>query len=297
MKNFLSISDLSRQEVENLLKRALFFKTKQKFPSYSPHILANLFYESSTRTRTSFEVAAKHLSLDVINIDLSTSSETKGEVIWDTLQTLSAMGISLFVIRHSEERLPARLAQGLGDSAHVINAGDGKNAHPSQAMLDLMTIVEHKPNLSELKIAIIGDLKHSRVANSLQCLFKLMGVGELVLVAPPLWQPEVVHHGRVTSELSEGMENADVVISLRVQKERLTDHEQFDLMTYRERYALTANRMRQAKQDAIVMHPGPINRGIEIDSDVADSSQSVILQQVQNGVYMRMAILEFLILS
>ena len=169
MKNFLSISDLSRQEVENLLKRALFFKTKQKFPSYSPHILANLFYESSTRTRTSFEVAAKHLSLDVINIDLSTSSETKGEVIWDTLQTLSAMGISLFVIRHSEERLPARLAQGLGDSAHVINAGDGKNAHPSQAMLDLMTIVEHKPNLSELKIAIIGDLKHSRVANSLQC--------------------------------------------------------------------------------------------------------------------------------
>ena len=295
MKNFLCISDLSRQEVENLLKRALFFKTKQKLPSYSPHILANLFYESSTRTRTSFEVAAKRLSIDVINIDLSTSSETKGEVIWDTLQTLSAMGISFFVIRHSEERLPARLAQGLGDSAHVINAGDGKNAHPSQAMLDLMTIVEHKPNLSALKIAIVGDIKHSRVANSLQCLFKLMGVEELVLVAPSSWQPEIVYHGQVTAELSEGIKDADVVISLRVQKERLTDHEQFDLMTYRERYALTANRMRQAKHDAIVMHPGPINRGVEIDSDVADSPQSVILQQVQNGVYMRMAILESLI--
>ena len=176
----------------------------------------------------------------------------------------------------------------------MINAGDGKHAHPSQAMLDLMTIMEKKSNLNDLKIAIVGDIRHSRVANSLQSLFKLMQVGELVLVAPKAWQPERVHYGRVTAVLSEGMQDADVIVGLRVQKERIAVHEQLDLVQYRAQYALTSDAVRLAKSDAIIMHPGPINRGIEIDSEVADGPQSLILTQVQNGVYMRMAILESL---
>lgn len=295
MKHFLSIVDLSRQHVEDLLQRALFFKQKQQFPAYPKHTLANLFYENSTRTRISFELAAKHLAMQVINVDLSTSSENKGEVIEDTVHTMAAMGISIFAIRHSEDGLPKRVAKDLNEGVHVINAGDGKHAHPSQAMLDLMTIVEKKPNLASLKIVIVGDIRHSRVANSLQYLFKLMQVGELVLVAPKPWQPEIVHYGHVTADLSESLQGADVVIALRVQKERLSEHEQLDLVHYRAQYALTKDSVKMAKPDAIIMHPGPINRGIEIDSAVADGPQSVILTQVQNGVYMRMAILEALI--
>ncbi|OGV49838.1 MAG: aspartate carbamoyltransferase [Legionellales bacterium RIFCSPHIGHO2_12_FULL_42_9] len=297
MKHFLSIADLSRQQVEHLLQRALFFKQKQQFPVYPHHALANLFYENSTRTRISFELAAKNLSMEVVNVDLSTSSETKGEGIDDTIQTLAAMGITLFAIRHSEDGLPEHLAKGVNVGVHVINAGDGKHAHPSQAMLDLMTIVEKKPNLASLKIVIVGDIRHSRVANSLQCLFKLMQVGELVLVAPKPWQPEIVHYGHVTADLSEALQGADVVIGLRVQKERLAGHEQLDLAQYRAQFALTEDAVAMAKPDAIIMHPGPINRGIEIDTAVADGLQSVILTQVQNGVYMRMAILESMVLN
>jgi aspartate carbamoyltransferase catalytic subunit len=295
MKHFLSVADLSIQQVEALLSRAMHFKKTQKFPAYPKQLLANLFYESSTRTRVSFEVAAKRLSIGVINVDLATSSETKGEALWDTLQTLAAMGITLFVVRHAEDCLPERIARGAGDGVHIINAGDGKHAHPSQALLDLMTILEIKPNLQDLKIAIVGDIRHSRVANSLQCLFRLMGVRELVLVAPEPWQPEVVHHGRVTDKLSVGLRDADVVIGLRVQKERIAGYEQLDLESYRTGYALTQDALALAKPDAIIMHPGPMNRGMEIESAVADSPQSVILTQVQNGVYMRMAILESLV--
>lgn len=295
MNHFLSIAELSPQQVGHLLQRAFFFKQSLQFPSYPQHTLANLFYENSTRTRISFELAAKHLAMQVVNLDLSTSSETKGEVIEDTVQTLAAMGVTLFVIRHAQDGLPQLVAQGLNEAVHVINAGDGQHAHPSQALLDLMTIVEKKPNLATLKIAIVGDIRHSRVANSLQFLFKLMHVGELVLVSPKQWQPETVHFGHVTAELSEGLQGADVIIGLRVQKERLAESEQFDLAHYRGRYALTQDAVRMAKPDAIIMHPGPINRGIEIDSELADGPQSVILTQARNGVFMRMAILESLI--
>ena len=183
----------------------------------------------------------------------------------------------------------------LGSDNHVINAGDGQHAHPSQAMLDLMTITEKKPNLSDLKITIVGDIAHSRVANSLQCLFKLMGVGEVCLVAPSCWQPAVIHYGWVTDSLVEGLQQADVVIGLRVQKERLAEGEALDLPHYRAHYALTQDALRFAKTDVMVMHPGPINRGVEIDHEVADGPHSAILTQVHNGVYMRMAILESLI--
>lgn len=295
MKHFLDISQLSSFDIKQLIQRALDFKTNSTYPNYSPFTVTNLFYEHSTRTRVSFELAANHLAMPVVNLSLQQSSESKGEVIEDTIKTLTAMGLSIFVIRHVQDGLPQEIAKVCDEGVHIINAGDGQHAHPSQAMLDLMTIIEQKPNLSQLKIAIVGNLRHSRVANSFQSICALMGVGELALVAPDIWQPHVVHYGKATASLKEGLENADVVICLRVQRERLSVDEQLDLSTYRRDYALTHDSLAYARPDAMVMHPGPINRGIEIDSDVADGPQSFILRQVQNGVFMRMAILEALV--
>jgi len=294
MNHFLEISQLNQQQVARLLERSFYFKRAKKFPDLSDYRLANLFYENSTRTRVSFELAATNLSIPVINLDINNSSECKGETIEDTFNTLAAMGINFHVIRHRQEGVQQKLAHQAVNTAHVINAGDGKHAHPSQAMLDLMTIIEQKPDIDQLKIAIVGDLRHSRVANSLQCLFALMGVKELALVAPPLWQPQTVHFGSVTDSLADGISGADVVICLRVQKERLADDEQLDWLTYRTHYALTAAALKMAKPDAMVMHPGPVNREVEIDSDIVDGRQSFILQQVTNGVFMRMAIIESL---
>ena len=198
-------------------------------------------------------------------------------------------------MRHKQDYLPQHLADALDSAVHVINAGDGVHAHPSQALLDVMTIIEQKPKLDTLKIAILGNIKHSRVAHSLQHICRLLGVGELVLVAPELWQPDAVHYGQVTADLASGLADADVVICLRVQRERLLENEHLDLAIYRRDYALTSKSLAFAKPDAMVMHPGPINRGIEIDSEVADGKQSFILRQVHNGVYARMAILDALI--
>ncbi|MDR3501122.1 MAG: aspartate carbamoyltransferase catalytic subunit [Legionella sp.] len=295
MKHFLEVSQLSRQQIESLLQRAFSFKQQKNYPSYQQHTVANLFYENSTRTRVSFELAANHLSMPVINLDLQSSSETKGEVIEDTIKTLAAMGISHFVIRHQQDGLQQSLAQKLGNEVHIINAGDGTHAHPSQALLDMMTILEQKPKLEQLKIAILGNIRHSRVANSFQCMSKALGVGELVLIAPELWQPQTLHYGRVTTNIREGLADADVVMCLRVQRERLLADDQMDLEQYRHDFALTQNSLALAKPDVMVMHPGPMNRGIEIDSDIADGVHSFILQQVQNGVLARMAIFDALI--
>ena len=294
MKHFLEISQLSSVEIMALIHRALYFKDNPDYPCYQKDPLANLFYENSTRTRVSFELAARNLSIPVVNFDLHSSSENKGELIVDTVRTLAAMGIKFIVIRHVKEGLPQFIADTCGEELRIINAGDGTHAHPSQAMLDIMTIVEKKPDLSQLKIAMVGDIRHSRVANSLQCLCAVLGVGELVLVAPAIWQPTSVHYGRVTDSLLDGIAEADVVICLRVQRERLLATEHLDVASYRRDYALTRDSLACAKTDAMLMHPGPINRGIEIDSDVADGPQSYILQQVSNGIYMRMAILEAL---
>ena len=296
MKHFLEISQLTQHDITTLIHRALKFKQIATYPSY-PHVpMATLFYENSTRTRVSFELAAKHLGMPVVNLDMLSSSESKGEQMDDTVRTLAAMGVKLFVIRHQRNGVPQSLAETCGDAIHIINAGDGTHAHPSQALLDLMTIMERKPDLRSLKLAIVGDIRHSRVANSLQQACSLLGVGELTLVAPEQWQPLDVHYGRVTASLQDGVSDADVVICLRVQRERLQADEHLDLAGYRRDYALTRDSLAYAKPDALVMHPGPINRGVEIDSDVADGPQSCILQQVQNGVFMRMAILEHLIL-
>lgn len=292
MNHLLDINQLSQHDVSRLLQRAMNYKQKVDFPRYPSFPLVSLFYENSTRTRVSFELAAKQLGMPVVNLDLQTSSEKKGEIIDDTFQTLKAMGFRVFVIRHKTEGLPAILAERYGDGVHIVNAGDGQHAHPTQALLDLMTILEYKSDLHRLKIAIVGDLRHSRVANSWQHLCALMGVGELALVSPEHWQSTHVHCGHVTSSLEEGLSGADVIICLRVQNERLHDTEQLDKTAYRRDYALTMASLAYAKPDAIVMHPGPMNRGVEIDSEVADGAQSVILQQVRNGVYMRMSVLE-----
>ncbi|HAT8642227.1 TPA: aspartate carbamoyltransferase catalytic subunit [Legionella pneumophila] len=295
MKHFLEISQLSSEQIESLLQRALYFKHTKRYPSYSQSIIANLFYENSTRTRISFELAERHLGMSVVNLDLQTSSETKGEAIEDTIRTLAAMGIQYLVIRHKQDGLQQDLANKLSDRVHIINAGDGTHAHPSQAILDMVTIIEQKKRLDKLKIAILGNIKHSRVANSFQCICSKLGVGELVLISPEIWQPSQVHFGRVTDNLNEGLDGADVVICLRVQRERLLEDDHLDLDFYRNNFALTQKSLSYAKPDAMVMHPGPMNRGVEIDSEVVDGNQSFILQQVTNGVYARMAILESLI--
>ena len=294
MKHFLEISQLSLRDVTHLIQRALHFKKNAIYPVYSSCPVINLFYENSTRTRVSFELAAKHLGMPVVNLDLQSSSESKGEVIEDTFRTLAAMGVKLFVIRHAEDGLPQRLADLTDCDIRIINAGDGKHAHPSQAMLDFMTIMERKPELNHIKIAIVGNIRHSRVANSLQCLSATLGVGELVMVAPKCWQPVTVHYGNVTDSLQDGLKDADVVICLRVQKERLLSGEELDLAQYHREYGLTGERLACIKSDTMIMHPGPINRGVEISNDVADGPQSFILEQVKNGVFMRMAILESL---
>ncbi len=294
LKHLLEINQLSYDNVMQLVNRAIEFKKNENHPRYADCTLANLFYENSTRTRISFELAAQYLGMHVVNVDIPQSSEQKGEIIEDTIHTLAAMGIRLFVIRHRQNGLPQAMAGAFLQGVHIINAGDGTNAHPSQALLDIMTILEHKPALDQLKIAVIGDLLHSRVANSLQNICGLMGVKELVLIAPDIWLPPVVHYGRVTDSLEDGLTGADVVITLRVQKERLSDEKRLDLMEYHRAYGITKSRLAYAKQDVMIMHPGPINRGVEIDSDVADGPQSFILKQVQNGVFMRMAILEAL---
>lgn len=295
MNHFLEISQLSRQEIEALIDRAFYFKHKSKYPSYTKYPVANLFYENSTRTRVSFQMAAHHLSMPVINLDLQSSSESKGEVIADTLDNLAAMGIHHFVIRHQQEGLQQQLADQFGHSAHIINAGDGTHAHPSQALLDIMTIIEQKPKLDQLKIAVIGNIKHSRVANSLQAMCAKLGVRELVFIAPAIWQPQSMSYGQLTDNLAEGLAQADVVMCLRVQRERLLVNEHLDLEDYRSHFALTTASLAYAKPDAIIMHPGPVNRGLEIDSNLVNGNHSVILQQVTNGVYARMAILDALI--
>jgi aspartate carbamoyltransferase catalytic subunit len=295
MTHFLDITQLTVDDIERLVARARWFKQATHYPIYSHAALANLFYENSTRTRASFELAAQHLGLRVVHMDMMHSSESKGEDIHDTLKTLASMGINVASIRHSKEHLPAQMADTAPTSLHIINAGDGTHAHPSQAMLDLMTVMEKKSNIAHLKIAIVGDLRHSRVANSLQHVCALFQVNELMLVGPELWLPNEIIYGKTTTSLQEGLMDADVVVALRVQRERLMDDEQLDLNQYRRDYAITTTTLLHAKQDVMVMHPGPVNRGIEIDSDVVDGKHSSIWEQVTNGVFMRMAIIEYLI--
>src|SRR5690606_23241117 len=251
----------------------------------------NLFFENSTRTRTTFEIAAKRLSADVINLDISRSSTAKGETLLDTIANLSAMAADLFVVRHSESGAPYLIAQHVAPHVHVINAGDARPAHPTQGLLDLSTIRHYKKDFSNLTVAIVGDVLHSRVARSDIHALTTLGAAEVRVVGPRTLVPgDMAPMGvKVFHSLEEGIEGCDVVIMLRLQNERMSGALLPSSQEYFKTYGLTPEKLRRAKPDAIVMHPGPINRGVEIASEVVDGEQSVILPQVTFGIAVRMA--------
>ncbi|MCE5234300.1 MAG: aspartate carbamoyltransferase catalytic subunit [Mizugakiibacter sp.] len=253
----------------------------------------NLFFEHSTRTRTSFELAAKRLGADVVNFDVALSSTNKGESLLDTLHTLEAMRLDALVVRHKENGTPELLARHATSAVAVVNAGDGQRAHPTQGLLDALTIRQQRPDFENLAVVICGDIRHSRVARSDVHALAALGVGEIRLCAPPALQPDPAEFPgcRIGEDFDTALRGADVAIMLRIQKERIVDAALPDDGAYFARYGLDARRLALARPGCLVMHPGPINRGIEIADAVADGPQSRILAQVANGVFVRMAVL------
>jgi aspartate carbamoyltransferase catalytic subunit len=291
MDSLIDVTDLTEKQINALIQRALLLKQMKTYPSYPNINVLNLFYEDSTRTRLSFELAAKRLGLTVLNLDPKRSSETKGELLSDTLETVAAMGVDIVVIRHTDDAIFEQIKNNLHATLHLINAGCGMLAHPTQALLDIMTMLEAKVDLKAAKITVVGDILHSRVAGSLQRLCAILGVHRLVFTGPRLCLPEQVAYGEVTDDFDDALSDADVVIALRIQRERFDIDKHIDF----DRYKLTEIALKYAKKNACIMHPGPINRGVEIDSAVADGPQSYILKQVENGVFLRMAVLEGLL--
>ena len=298
LKHFLTTEGLSRELLTQILDTADSFvsigeQPIKKVPLLRGKTVVNLFFEASTRTRTTFELAAKRLSADVLNINISTSATSKGESLMDMLRNLEAMASDMFVVRHANSGAAHFIAQNVTPNVAIINAGDGSHAHPTQAMLDMLTIRRHKGNFSNLAIAIVGDIAHSRVARSQIHALNGLKAGEIRVIAPNTLLPHDMEsfNVRVFSNMEQGLKDVDVIIMLRLQKERIrsailpSEHEFYRL------YGLTSEKLAYARPDAIVMHPGPINRGVEIESDVADGPQSVILNQVNYGIAVRMAIL------
>lgn len=298
LKHFLTTEGLSRALLTEILDRAEQFvtspsKIQNKFPLLRGKTVMNLFFENSTRTRITFELAAQRLSADIVNLDIRSSSASKGESLLDTIRNLEAMNCDIFVVRHHHSSAPHFIARYCAPHISVLNAGDGYHAHPTQAMLDMLTIRQHKPDFSELTVAITGDIRHSRVARSQIHALNTLGVKEIRVIAPGTLMPVGIEQMNVTvfNSLDEGLKDVDVVVMLRLQKERMqvamlpSEKEYFSL------YGLTEARLKLAKPDAIVMHPGPVNRGVEIESSVADGPQSVIMQQVTNGIAVRMAVM------
>jgi aspartate carbamoyltransferase catalytic subunit len=297
-RHLLGIDGLDAGEISLILDTAEAMKeigtrSVKKVPTLRGRTVVNLFFEPSTRTRTSFEIAEKRLSADTLSIATSTSSVTKGETLLDTVRNLEAMAPDMIVMRHASSGAPHLLAR-MCRSA-IVNAGDGMHEHPTQALLDAFTIREHKRRLSGLKVAIIGDLLHSRVLRSNLLLLKTMGA-EVWACGPATLVPVGLERlaARVTTSVDEAVDGADVVMMLRIQQERMHGHFFPSVREYFSLFGLTVERLRRAASDAIVMHPGPMNRGVEIDSEVADGPGSVILEQVSNGVAVRMAVLYLL---
>lgn len=257
--------------------------------------VANLFFEPSTRTRNTFEIAGKRTSANIINVDLANSATKKNESLLDTMHTLKAMQIDMFVIRHKQNGLPHYVAENLKDVS-ILNAGDGINAHPTQALLDMLTIRQHKKKFENLSVAIVGDIIHSRVAHSDIQALKALGTTDIRLIAPIglQYSSEQCATVKCFDDIEAGLKDCDVVMVLRLQKERMLEADIPNEQEYFDSYGLTIERLALAKENVIVMHPGPINRGVEIDSSVADGNQSVILQQVTNGIAIRMAVMEIL---
>lgn len=297
-KNLLGIKELTADEMYHLLETAGSFKDVlkrdiKKVPPLRGKTVVSLFFEPSTRTRTSFTLAAKRLSADVVNFSLSSSSVVKGETIQDTALTIQSLGADFVIIRHASSGVPHYLSRILDIS--VINAGDGANEHPTQALLDLFTILSHKKRIEGLNVAIIGDIAHSRVAKSNIYGLTKLGAKVRVICPPTLMPAEINRLGAdVYHSVEEGIKNADVVMALRLQLERQSKGFLPSLNEYFNLYGLTSERLKLANKDAIVMHPGPMNRGVEIASDVADGPRSVILEQVTNGIAVRMAVLYLL---
>ena len=297
MKDLVGIKDISRQEIEEILNTAKAFKEVlqrdiKKVPTLRGRTAINLFFEPSTRTRTSFELAEKRLSLDVLNFSVSTSSVVKGETLYDTLKTIESYNVDYIVIRHSSSGAARFVAN--HTPASVINAGDGTNEHPTQALLDAFSILEVKGRLDGLKIAIVGDIIHSRVARSNLYLLSKFDT-EIKFVGPPTLLPQdAPDNVKIFYDLKEGVKDSDVVMLLRIQLERQNAAFIPSLKEYFHLWGVKKDTFSYLKDDAIIMHPGPMNRGVEISTEVADSSRSIILRQVTNGIATRMAVIYLL---
>ena len=298
LQHLLSIQEMDVSLIKDIFIRADKFlinnQSISKYDVLQGKTICNLFFENSTRTQTTFEIAAKRLSADVINLDIATSSQSKGESILDLINNLIAMGVSIFVVRHSKPGIPAKIAQNIKNMAHVINAGDGNKEHPTQALLDAYTIRSYKKKFDDLKVAIVGDIEHSRVAKSEIYILNKLGVKEVRVIGTESLMPKNINDLKIKafSSMNEGLKNVDAILMLRIQKERMGKNTIPSEKEYFKTYGLNEERLKFAKKDCLVLHPGPINRGVEIDSLVADGKQSVILQQVKNGIAIRMAVME-----
>lgn len=302
LKHFLSIADLPRELLVDILDSAERFapvgdRAVKNVPLLRGKTVVNLFFEPSTRTRSTFELAAKRLSADIMNLNIEASATRKGESLSDTLRTLEAMHCDMFVVRHQNSGAAEFIADQVAPHISVINAGDGRHAHPTQAMLDMLTIRRAKQSFDGLVVAIVGDITHSRVARSEILALNTLGVAEVRVVGPKTLIPSHIEAlgTRVFHQIEPGIAGADVVIMLRLQQERMQSALLPSAQEYFQAYGLTERRLKLAANDAIVMHPGPINRGVEIDSVVADGAQSVILQQVTHGIAVRMAVMSMVI--
>ena len=299
LRHLLTLKGMTRKAMIDLLDAAESFLSPPGDPPQRSNILAgrtvgNLFFEASTRTRASFDLAGRRLGADVLNLDVNTSSRKKGESILDTIYTLEAMAVDFMVVRDAGAGIPAYIARHVKKHVSVLNAGEADVSHPTQGLLDVMTIRHHKPDFANLVVAIVGDIRHSRVARSAAQALRTLEVGELRLVSPPGMAAEDadLEFARRVDKLDDGLRDADVVMALRIQRERIQDIEGIvDIDNYTREFGVTRERMKLAKPDAIVMHPGPMNRGIEIEGSLADGEQSVITEQVTNGVAIRMAVL------
>lgn len=298
-KDILGIEDLSREEIELILKTARQFeevntRSIKKVPTLRGKTVINFFYENSTRTRTSFEIAGKRLSADVINFSSSGSSVSKGESLMDTAKNLEAMNPDIIVCRHSSAGASEALSRYLKNTS-IINAGDGAHEHPTQALLDMMTVLKERDSVEGKKVVIVGDIEHSRVARSNIYCFQKMGA-HVTLVAPATMMPIGIEDMGVTVSynLKKALEGADIVMMLRIQQERIQQSPFPSLREYSKHYGLNSETIKLLPDDVLIMHPGPVNRGVEIDPEVADGPFSVILNQVSNGVAVRMALLYLL---
>ncbi|MBN3564391.1 aspartate carbamoyltransferase catalytic subunit [Aliamphritea spongicola] len=298
LKHFLTTEGLSRELLSEILDTADSFvdmsaQQVKKVPLLRGKTVVNLFFEASTRTASTFELAAKRLSADVLNLNISTSSTAKGETLRDTLMTMEAMHSDMFVVRHSDSGAQHYIAENVTPNVAVINAGDGRHAHPTQAMLDMLTIRQHKGDFSPLKVAIVGDILHSRVARSQIHALRTLGAAEVRVIAPHTLLPRHIEAlgVQVYTDMKQGLKDVDVVMMLRLQRERMLSALLPSEAEFYKLYGLSEDKLQHAHPDAIVMHPGPINRGVEIESAVADGPRSLILNQVTNGIAVRMAVM------